>query len=229
MDIRDAPEGQYLHFHCNPDTIDTNNIGDLPVYSNTIWYNLKGIANILSLGLVKNHHLVTYKSRYGNEFVIHRPQQPTLNITKASIFYHDMRTLLSNKNNSHVIVNDSHSFITQGKEKNKQYTAHDVKISDRERRFHHTNLQPVKQTPCEIDNNILQNFPTVQEDAGMSEEIYGPSVPYLKDKTSHQKFQHVYTVVLLKVPEVIIDRYNNISLCCNLMHTNCIGFLNTIF
>ena len=64
--IRDAPDGQYLRVHCNTGVTLTNKIYDLLGYSDPIWYNPKGIANILSLGLVQKNHPVTYNSRYGN-------------------------------------------------------------------------------------------------------------------------------------------------------------------
>ena len=64
--IRDAPYGKYLRVHCNAGVTYKNTIGDLPGYPNTIWYNTKGIDNILSLILVQKHHLVKYNSKYGN-------------------------------------------------------------------------------------------------------------------------------------------------------------------
>ena len=51
--IRDAPDGQYLRDHCNAGVTHTNKIGDLPGYSDPVWYNSKRIANILSLDLVQ--------------------------------------------------------------------------------------------------------------------------------------------------------------------------------
>ena len=62
--ITDAPDGKYLCVHCQLGVTYTNNIGDLPVYSNPVWYKPKFISNILSLGLVQKHHLVTYSSQY---------------------------------------------------------------------------------------------------------------------------------------------------------------------
>ena len=50
--IRDAPGGQYLCFHWNAGVTYTNNVGELPGYSNPFWRNKKGIYNILSLRLV---------------------------------------------------------------------------------------------------------------------------------------------------------------------------------
>ena len=69
--IRDATYGQYLRVHCNSGVTHTNKIGDLPGYSDPVWYNPKGIANIQSLGLLQRNHPATYNSRDGNEFVIH--------------------------------------------------------------------------------------------------------------------------------------------------------------
>ena len=51
--IIDAPGGKYLRVHCKSGVTHTNKIGDLPGYSDPVWYNPKGIANILSLGLVQ--------------------------------------------------------------------------------------------------------------------------------------------------------------------------------
>ena len=114
--IRDAPNGQYICVHCNSGVTHTNKIGDILGYSDPVWYNPKGIANILSLGLVQTNHPVTYNSRYGNEFVIHSPQRPTFKMTNAGLFYHDMRHLLNNKD-AHILVNDPHSPIPKVKYK----------------------------------------------------------------------------------------------------------------
>ena len=123
--IRYAPDGQYLRVHCNAGVTHTNKIGDIPVYSDPVWYNPKGIANILSLSLVQKNHPVTYNIRDGNEFVIQSPQQPTLKMTKAGLFYHDIRYLLKNKD-AHILVNDSHSPIPQVQDKKERYTARDI-------------------------------------------------------------------------------------------------------
>ena len=105
--IRYSPGGKYLRVHCNTVVTHTNKIGDLPGYSNTVWYNPKGVANILSLSLEYKNHLVTYNSQYGNYFVIHSPHQPIFNITKDGLFYYNMRHLLKKKY-THIMVNDSH-------------------------------------------------------------------------------------------------------------------------
>ena len=84
--IWNAPDGQYIHVHCNAGITHTNKIGDQPGYSNIVWYNPKGIFNILSLRLVQKHHIVTYNSQGDNEYVINSPQRPTFNTTTAGLF-----------------------------------------------------------------------------------------------------------------------------------------------
>ena len=126
--IRDAPDEQYLCVHCNAVVTHTNKIVDLPVYSDPVWYNPKGIANILSLSLVQKNHPVTYNSRDGNYFVIKIPQKPTFKMMKSGLFYNCMRHLLKNKD-AHILVNDLHS-PPQVQDKKERYTARDIKRAD---------------------------------------------------------------------------------------------------
>ena len=135
--IRDAPGGKYLCVRCNSGVTHTNKIGDLHGYSDSVWYNPKGIANILSLGLFQKNHPVTYNSQYGNEFFIHKLQRPTFKMTKDGLFYPDMRNLLKNKD-AHIMVNNSHSPILQVQDNKKRYTTCDIKRTDCARRFQHT-------------------------------------------------------------------------------------------
>ena len=99
--IIDDPDGEYLSIHFNVGVTYTKNIVELPVYSNPICYNPKGVFNTLSLGLVHKHHLVTYNSQDGNESVLHISQWPTFNMTKVGSFYHNMSHLFQKKECAH--------------------------------------------------------------------------------------------------------------------------------
>ena len=74
----------------------------------------------------------------------------------------------------------------------------------------------------------MKNLPILQEDVRMSEDIYGPSIPHLKGKTECRKIQHVDPVRITSFPKTILDKYKEVTICCDLMHINGIGFLNTI-
>ena len=62
----------------------------------------------------------------------------------------------------------------------------------------------------------------------MAEDIYEPSVPHLQGKTIGFNIQNVEPIMVTNVPKLILDKYNKVALCCDLMHINVIGFLNTI-
>ena len=75
----------------------------------------------------------------------------------------------------------------------------------------------------------LQNIPIMQEDIGMAEKIFRPSVPHLQGKTLYHKIHHVEPIIFKNTPKGILDRYKKFTIFCDLMQINGIGFLNTIY
>ena len=125
-------------------------------------------------------------------------------------------------------MNDFHYPIPQVQDKKDRYTARDIKCADCARQFQHITSQPMKRILHAVDNNILQNLPILREYFRMAEYIYGPSIPHLKGKTVLRKVQHVEPVKMKSVPQTILDKYKEVTIYCDLMHINGIGFLNTI-
>ena len=62
----------------------------------------------------------------------------------------------------------------------------------------------------------------------MAENIYGPSIANLQDKKFRHKVQYVEPIIVPNVTKGILDRYNKVTLCYDLMHINGIGLLNNI-
>ena len=126
------------------------------------------------------------------------------------------------------MVNDSHYPIPQLEENKKLYTARDINRVDCARKLQNTTVQPIKQTLHSVDNKILHNLSIFWEDVGMDEDIYGPSVPYFQGKIVCHNIKHVEPMMVPNVPNDILDKYKKVTLWCDLMHINVIGFLNTI-
>ena len=130
-----------------------------------------------------------------------------------------MRHLLNNKD-ANIVVNESHCPIPQVQDKKKRYTSRDVKLADHERQFQNINRQPIKRILHAVNNNILKNLPILREDVRMAEGIYGPSLTHLKGNTVWSKIQHVEPVKLTSFTKNIIDKYKEVTICCDCMHIN---------
>ena len=187
----------------------------------------EGIANIPPLGPVQKNHLVIYKTQDGNEFFVHIPQWPTFNMTKAGLFYRDMRHLLKKKY-AHITVNNLHPPIPKVQDKKKGCTARNIKRSDHTRRFQNITGQQTRQFIHAVDNKILKNLPILQEYVGMAVDIYGPSIPHPKWKTVRHNIKHVDPVKISTVPKTILHKYKEVTICCDLMHINRTILINII-
>ena len=79
-----------MYIHTTAGVACTNLIGDVHG-CRTVWYHPNGIANILSLSQVKDQHPVTYNSRAGNAFVVHKPDGSTRMFCQSNhgLYYHD--------------------------------------------------------------------------------------------------------------------------------------------
>ncbi len=66
-------------------------IGERPGYPGEVWYNPKGIANILSMANVKRHYRVTHDSKHGDGFIVHKPDgtQRVFQDSSKGLFYLD--------------------------------------------------------------------------------------------------------------------------------------------
>jgi hypothetical protein len=70
--IRNA--GKSIKLHCNAGTSIITQKGTRQKYGE-VWYNAKGITNILSLAKVKHKYSVRYDSDDGNQFVVVQPKK----------------------------------------------------------------------------------------------------------------------------------------------------------
>jgi hypothetical protein len=70
------PAKTIMNIRCNAGMTTATEQGDLEGYG-TVWYNPKGIANILSLSRVQEKHRVTYDSAAWGVFSVHKEDGST--------------------------------------------------------------------------------------------------------------------------------------------------------
>ena len=85
--IRDS--GKTMKIHCNAGTATTRLVGNLPGYGE-VWFHPEGIANILSLSRVKEKYWVTFNSKNGNKFLVHKGDGSTriFSESKQGLYYY---------------------------------------------------------------------------------------------------------------------------------------------
>jgi hypothetical protein len=78
-----------LKVHCNAGTKVVTHVVTLRNYG-TLWFNKEGIANILSMALVKKNFPVRYDSTKGDHFVVLKPEKDIIVAANArGLYYHD--------------------------------------------------------------------------------------------------------------------------------------------
>jgi len=72
-------------------------IGELDGYPGEVWYSPTGIANILALSYVEKHYRVTYDSKGGNGFTVHKEDGGMKNFIQSikGLFYLDTKKNVS--------------------------------------------------------------------------------------------------------------------------------------
>ena len=84
-----SDSGKTMKIHCNAGTATTRLVGNLPGYGE-VWFHPEGIANILLLSKLKQKYRVTFDSKNGNKFVVHKGDGSTriFSESKQGLYYY---------------------------------------------------------------------------------------------------------------------------------------------
>ena len=94
-----------MKIQCNAWTQVTNLVGDLPGYR-PVWFDLRAIANFLSLKLVKEKYHIQYDSNTKDGFVVTKPNRERFKFVQSSsgLHYLDTSNLDPNKSTNTTLV-----------------------------------------------------------------------------------------------------------------------------
>ena len=142
-----------------------------------VWFDTKAITNILSLKNVRNKFHVTYDSRNGEgACIVHKPSGVNVHFVMHPDGLH-----------CHDTKNRQPTMVSTVKEESEGFSKRQFKQAKAARHFQgkvrHPSTQDFKSI---VKSNLIVNCPVTAEDINRAEKIYGPSVPILKGKTTHQ-------------------------------------------
>jgi hypothetical protein len=129
---------------------------------------------------------VTFDSVTGNKFNIHSQSVRKFPMSARGLYYCDMEEQQGN-----VLVQDGesskggNSIATIDRNKAK-YTARDVTLADKARKFQETTGASLQTFLDIIDHKLLPNCPITRADIKIAEDIDGTSVAHLKGKTTRK-------------------------------------------
>ena len=218
-----------INIYCNAGVTTVDEVGDFENYG-TVWYNPKGIANILSLAKVKSKFRVTYDSASDNAFTLHKDDGSTrlFNESPTGLYYLDA----SKSKHATTLVNvsgtDDHALVTTVDDMKKQYSSRDYSRAVLARNVQKMIGRPsTKQFIEIIDSKQLANCPVTRDDVLAAENIFGPDVGTLKGKTVRRAPLPV-EVNKVNIPVSLVSRYKNVTLCADVMFVNKIPFMVTV-
>lgn len=206
-----------MTIHCNAGSTRTTMIGDLPGYG-TVWYNPDGVANILSVSrVIDRGYQVRYDSQVENRFLVVTPDgdEVAFKQSEQGLFYFDL-------------VAGGSIFVNTVAGNQSRYTKRQIARADLARSLQQTIGRPSTQDFIKILNdNLIPNCPVTANDVVIAEEIYGPDTGSLQGKTTRRKVGHV-SARITEVPQSIYEKFQDVTVCADVMFINGIPFLVTI-
>jgi hypothetical protein len=222
--IRQVPGHMELSTQAGSTT--TNLVGELRGYG-TVWFHPHGITNIIALANMKKKHPITYDSRNGNEFVVHKDDGTTRTFKESDrgLFYFDTLTHKKPRNKPH----DKHvTFVTTVEKNKSKFTTRNYARATLARKTQVLVGRPeLKDFVSYLDQNMIPNCPIDCNDAIAAHQIFGPDVDSIKGKTTRQGTEHVHAR-LKGLPMGIMAKYRGVTLCIDNMFVNKVGFFTSI-
>ena len=209
-----------MNIHSTGGVSHTDMVGDLPGYG-TVWYQPRGIANILSLARLRTQgYVITYSSENGNEFTVTK-KDGTARIFKQSdkgLYY--LETMQSKPYDA-VLINT----VTDNQYK---YSNKDYSQALLARKIQRIIGRPsTRQFVSILNNNLLPNTPVTYHDVMAAENIFGPDIGSLKGKTVRQTPDAV-EINRIAMPAGLLEQYKEVVIAADIMYVNKMAFFVTI-
>ena len=214
------PAARDIIVHTNAGTTRTKLVGDLPGYG-VVYYEPKGIANILSLARVKDRFQVTFDSSSGNTFVVTKPDgsRKLFQQSQSGLYFFSAR-----------LPSHGHTFVdvveTVAGNKSK-YSNEDYSRALKVRQLQQAVGRPSTQDLITIlDSNLIKGCSLTARDVKNAEHIFGPDLGILKGKTVRRS-SPVVTPNVIPAPS-FLRAYADVTLAIDVMRVNGIPFLITV-
>jgi hypothetical protein len=174
-----------IHIHCHSGTSSTRLQATLSGYG-TVWFDPKGIANILSLSNVKDKYRVTFDSSTDDTFYVHKSDGSTRKfvVLQSGGGLNFLDTAKDQKSLQQIEFIKTGAIMVNTVEQNKtRYSGHDIKRAEHARKTQDLIGRPSTSKYLSIiANNILPNCKVTINDIKIAEDIFGTNLGSLEVK-----------------------------------------------
>jgi hypothetical protein len=152
----------HMQVRCNARVHTANQQGRLGSFPEPVWYNPKGVANILSLNSVKKYYRVTYDSAGGDTFVV------TDAINSFTLHFKPTKNGLYALRGPSSDGQEKWSFVNTISDNKDMYTKREVKAATHMQRFQNIIMFLGSRELMDISNqNLMKNNPVQHVDIRM--------------------------------------------------------------
>lgn len=193
-------------------------LGDYPC---PVWYNPKGIANILSLNNLSKTYCVTMDTSRSMAMIVHKQDGSTITFTPSisGLYKYELETDDS--------IRDMWSFLSTVKDKASSYTRREYKCAMLARKLQNITMRSDSRKLCEAIIPQLLGCPVTEADVRAADDIFGHNIGSLKGKTVRRANAHVEAEIDA-LPIEVIRMANNVVITIDIMFINKIPFFITL-
>jgi hypothetical protein len=193
---------------------DQGYLGDYPY---PVWYNPKGVTNILSLNNVAKHYRVTMDTACNKSMIVH------LGGNSKIVFALAAHGLWVHKLNDQQSINTMWTMISTVAEKASLYSKRAHKRALMARKLQTIIMRPSTRKYYDVDIEYMADCPVTKADIITVENKFGPNIGSLKGKTVRRPNEHI-ALGIDPVPQEVLEIYREITLSIDIMFVNKIPF-----
>jgi len=210
--------------HCNAGCIQLTQHGYFGNYPHPVWYNPKGVANILSLANVTKHYRVTMDSAASPAMLVHKNDGTSIKFepSGSGLYKHELPS-------DNTAINQMWSMlssISTVAENASNYTKRAYKRAVEARRLQNIIMQPPSRKYKEVILDCLRDSKVTRADIDAAENIFGPNLGSIKGKTVRRPNEHVASGIDA-VPNDVLTLHQHVTLTIDIKFVNKIPFCVT--
>jgi hypothetical protein len=220
--LRDIHEvDKTMHVRCNAGVTKTNLMGWLGDFPEPVWFNPKGVANILSLYIMTKYYHVQFDSKQDNALIVTNPNGHVSRFAPTGKGLYAYSGTSRDQSSAWALVNT----VEDRKEEYTKREYHDALLA---RKIQNIIMFPgVRQFTKIADSKLIPNCPIGRADIAAAERIFGPNLGALKGKTVNRPSVPVAGRIE-GVPPSILERYQQVVVSIDIMFVNKIPFFITV-